>query len=327
MNFNYNNSFDNYSTNEFEFSNPLDPYSVDEMSQSTFNDLSTEKENKALCSAIIGRRPKEVLKLLQSGANANYVYKETQDRKAFECSLLYYAIKTGQVKITYLLLQYGADPNHISKGTDKHGNVMRELSLVEYAIKQKQLKTIKLLLANGANPNYIVKERIRSEVAEFSLLHYAIYLNQMETVKMLLHYGANPDTASDNLFFNKFTTMEKPQIKPLKFAKLLGNKKIEDVILKHFSQKSRILVAPMFSSLKEFERDTGFKYDLFTGTRKPFEANVEENNWGFIPEQVKNKMKQQKVKPQPQDEYPESRKEFDERYGHIYKKTNRRYYQ
>ena len=101
---------------------------------------------------------------------------------------LAYAIMANNVEICQLLLDKGADINHLV-GTDQKG------SLLELAIVCESDEVISLLIENGANVDYVDKEGI-------SIADYAVINGNENALRILLRYNADINTSSPDSGFS-----------------------------------------------------------------------------------------------------------------------------
>ena len=123
---------------------------------------------------------KKLIKAIKNG-DEKYIIAALKGRPDSDCELsngksgLYYTIVYDQPIITKLLLDKGADPNHISG----------KYPLLLWAIKYDRNRIARLLIEFGANVNY------RDEKLNTPLI-FAVGYNNMPMSKMLIDRGADP---------------------------------------------------------------------------------------------------------------------------------------
>lgn len=135
---------------------------------------SCSNSNNELYSAIAEGSFSDVEKIIETGVDINYKYKN--DRNESEHTALHYAVKYREFDIAKLLIEKGADVNAI--------NIYGWHPLL-HAVNDSNFALTELLLQNGAD--------IKHENPETgsSCIHYAIGNDDLKIVKLLLKYGAN----------------------------------------------------------------------------------------------------------------------------------------
>ena len=148
---------------------------------------------------------KSIEKILEFGVNLNKV-KDTIGQSALRI-----AIERNNLPIVKLLLEYGADPNHIDKlwSSPIHYTVDSEIikELLKYgaevdsedssgmtplmrALAGEKFEIAKIFLDHGANINHCDNDGLTA-------LHEASNTGQLETIEFLLKHGANIDAIDD----------------------------------------------------------------------------------------------------------------------------------
>ncbi|XP_076284339.1 uncharacterized protein LOC143210928 [Lasioglossum baleicum] len=185
------------------------------------NGADIKEDPNLLCTAVMNGSLKIVEYLLQYGADVDML---GSSKFGESLTPLHSAVKSNQLEMTKLLINYEADVNiKDGEGTSP---------LVD-AIQNKATEMIKLLLINGADtkedPNLlctavmngslkIVKDLLKygadvnmlgsSKFGEsLSPLHSAVRSNQMKMAKLLLLYGADVNMIEHSIFGQKLTPL------------------------------------------------------------------------------------------------------------------------
>lgn len=134
--------------------------------------IGSEDVNTAMLLTILMGRTECVLKLLNNFfGDANAV--DNKGRSA-----LHLACSTGNLVITKVLLDQGADVNR--------WDFAKKMTPLHCAASASSVECIQLLLRRGATVNAGIEKR--------SALHVATEKNAIKCVETLLKYGANPNT-------------------------------------------------------------------------------------------------------------------------------------
>lgn len=141
---------------------------------------------------------KSVKKLLELGADPN-LYEDTIDGNGYNPVIDACIFEDISVEILKLLLDYGGNPNSVSKGVNKNGNIVHPLrnSAMEEAASSGEIEKIKVLMDYGADINFIPVRDYDTDPLWKSLL-----TEQMNTALFLLEHGAKYDKEYLNPFTN-----------------------------------------------------------------------------------------------------------------------------
>ena len=129
-----------------------------------------EERRTALSHAVERKRFETVQFLLEHGVDMHYAQTVGDP--------LHIAVQSGNIKITKLLLEHGANPN--LPVTTLNANTVLELALITGKIKM-----LKILLDYGANPNQ------REPDTEKTPIMVAVYFAPSECVQLLIEKGAD----------------------------------------------------------------------------------------------------------------------------------------
>ncbi|XP_076285931.1 transient receptor potential cation channel subfamily A member 1-like [Lasioglossum baleicum] len=168
------------------------------------NGADIKEDPKVVCTAVRCRNLELVEDLLKNGADINAL-----DNMYFGNSFLHMAVKTKQVQMVKLLINYGANVNvKDSQGETPIVNAIqnRDKKMIELlltngvdikedpkvlraAVENGNLKIVEDILMEGADVNMLLIAN--SSIGRFLPLHKAVMQRQLEMANVLIKYGAN----------------------------------------------------------------------------------------------------------------------------------------
>ena len=142
---------------------------------------------------------KSVKKLLELGADPN-LYVDTMNRSGYNPIIKACKYKKISVEILKLLMDFGGNPNSMTKGVNKNGNIFHPLrnSAMEEAASSGEIEKIKVLMDYGADINFTPVRDYDTDPLWKSLL-----TEQMNTALFLLEHGAKYDKEYLDPFTNE----------------------------------------------------------------------------------------------------------------------------
>lgn len=153
--------------------------------------------NSLLSLAVYHNNLKSVKKILELGANPN-LYEDTINQLGTNPVIdACFFNEEKSIEILKLLLDYGGDPNSVTKGITKNGKYsfpFRQTAL-EAASRNGNIAKIKLLLNYGADINFVPDRDYDSDP-----LHEALSTRKMSAALYLLENGAKFDKEYINPF-------------------------------------------------------------------------------------------------------------------------------
>lgn len=146
---------------------------------------------------------KSVKKLLELGADPN-LYEDTIDGNGYNPVIKACTFESISVDILKFLLDYGGNPNSVSKGVNKNGDIVHPLriSAMEAAAFSGEIEKIKVLLNYGADINFVPDRDYDSDP-----LHEALSTRKMNVALSLLENGAKFDKEYINPFSKEKETI------------------------------------------------------------------------------------------------------------------------
>lgn len=159
--------------------------------------------NSLLSLAVYHNNLKSVKKLLELGADPNK-YEDTLDLTGENVMITACTSLYPSDKILKLLLDYGGDPNSVTKGITKNGEYsfpFRQTAL-EAASRNGNIAKIKLLLNYGADVNFTPDRDYDTDP-----LRDALYTEKMRAALCLLENGAKFDKEYINTFSKEKETI------------------------------------------------------------------------------------------------------------------------
>jgi ankyrin repeat protein len=135
---------------------------------SNFASAQGRYQPSALCQAIVAGDLTRATQLVENGADVNASY---------GCALVA-ASSRGQLKLTELLLDRGANPNRVVSGDLTV--VMGGSTPLVSAVQSRDVRMVQLLLDKGANPK-----------TDFEAFNFVLTLGHVEMAELLLRHGAN----------------------------------------------------------------------------------------------------------------------------------------